>query len=129
MDNIASVTGQMWNGLTWTALPFNTLAFTGDTTDQGFDVAYESQSGDAILVWNNGAGGTASVSYRVWDGITWSAEATVTAPDAGVAEELRLEASATGNEMVLIVSDDNTDEWAAVVGRLELGNSVVLDTL
>ena len=64
VDNIAFVKGQIWNGLTWTALPFNWLAVTGDTTDQGFDVAYESLSGDAILVWNNGAGGR-RVSHTV----------------------------------------------------------------
>ncbi len=125
---IGQLRGEIWDGSTWTALPFS-MGFSADNTAQSFDVVYESQSGDAMVVWNNGAGGTASVSYRIWDGTTWSAEQTITAPDAGVATQLRLAANPTSDEMVLIVSDDNTDEWAAVWDGSSWGNTVVLDTV
>ncbi len=119
--------GEIWDGTSWTALPFS-LPPSLDNTAQNFDVAYESQSGNAIVVWDNLSGGTASVSYRVWDGTSWSAEATITAPDAGIATEMRLAASPNSNEMVLIVSDDNSDEWAAVWDGSTWGNTVLLDT-
>ncbi len=125
---IGQLKGEIWDGSTWTALPFS-MGFSADNTAQSFDVVYESQSGDAMVVWNNGAGGTASVSYRIWDGSTWSAEQTITAPDAGVATQLRLAANPTSDEVVLIVSDDNTDEWAAVWDGSGWGNTVVLDTV
>ncbi len=125
---IGFVNGQMWDGTTWTALPFNSLGFSTSPTEQSFDVAYESRSGDALLVWNNGSGGTTSVSYRIWDGTSWSAEAMITAPDAGDALQMRLAASPTSDEMVLIVSDDGTDEWAAVWDGSIWGNTQILNT-
>ena len=127
VDTIGQLKGEIWDGSTWTALPFS-MGFSLDTTAQSFDVVYESQSGDAMVVWDNLAGGTASVSFRVWDGNTWSAEQTITAPDAGTAPQLRLAANPTSDEMILIVSDDNTDEWAAVWDGSSWGNTVVLDT-
>ena len=127
VDTIGLLRGEMWDGTSWTILPF-ALPPSLDNTAQNFDVAYESNSGNAVLVWDNVSGGTASVSYRVWDGISWSAEATITAPDAGIATELRLAANPNSDEMVLIVSDDNTDEWAAVWDGSSWGNTVVLDT-
>ena len=44
----------------------------------GFDVAYESLSGDAIIVYNNGTTGTAGLSYRVWNGSAWTGPFTIT---------------------------------------------------
>lgn len=126
VDTVGFLQGEIWDGSSWTALPFS-LDFSASPTEQSFDIAYESRSGDAILIWNNGDGATASVSYRVWDGTSWSAEQTFATPDAGVAQQLRLQANPTNNEMVLIVSDDNADEWAAVWDGSSWGNTVVLD--
>ena len=127
-STIGFVRGEMWDGSTWTALPFNDLGFSLSPTNQSFDVAYESQSGDALLVWDNAAGGTGSVSYRVWDGSTWSAEQTITAPNAGTAQEMRLVADPNSDRMILVVSDDGTDEWAAIWDGSAWGNTVVLNT-
>ncbi|WP_404307435.1 LamG-like jellyroll fold domain-containing protein [Neorhodopirellula lusitana] len=127
MSTIGQIAGEIWDGSTWSALPFS-MDFSASLTEQDFDVVYESASGNAMLVWNNGDGGTASVSYRIWDGTTWSGEQTITAPDAGIATQIRLEANPTSDEIVLVVSDDNTDEWAAVWDGSSWGNTVVLDT-
>ena len=120
VDTSGWLRGEMWDGTSWTVLPFS-LPPSLDNTAQNFDVAYESQSGNAIVVWDNVSGGTASVSYRVWDGTSWSAEATITAPNAGIATELRLAANPNSDEMVLIVSDDNTRRVGRRVGWIELG--------
>lgn len=84
------------------------------TTGWGAEVAYESVSGDALLVWNNGTTGTAGVSYRVWDGTTWSAAATATTPVAGEPQQMHLAASPTSDEMVLVVSD-TSQSWSAAM--------------
>ena len=89
VDTSGWLRGEMWNGTAWTVLPFS-LPPSLNSNSQNFDVAYESSSGNAVLVWDNLSGGTASVSYRVWDGTSWSAEATITAPNAGIATALRL---------------------------------------
>ena len=69
------IRGQMWNGTFWTPLSINDLGIADADDYQGFDVAYESQSGDAVIVWNDA--GTLKTS--VWNGTTWTAPATVTA--------------------------------------------------
>ena len=63
------ISGGMWNGSAWAALPF-TLHQVSETFWWSVDVAYESQSGDALLVWANGTTGTTPLSYRVWNGST-----------------------------------------------------------
>jgi hypothetical protein len=128
VDGSGLITGQIWNGSSWSGLPFNDLATVSTSTYHGFDVAYENQSGDAILVWNNGAGGAAPLSYRVWDGAAWSGEQTIAAPAAGEAYEIRLAASPVSDEMVLIVSNASADEYALVWNGSSWGNGVVLDT-
>ncbi len=127
VDNvIGQIKGQLWDGTNWTDLPFNTLAFSSDSFKQNFDVAYESQSGDAIVIWANGSSGT-NISYRVWDGSNWSNEATIAGPNLSWAVETRLEASPTSDEMVLIVSDSSNTEWAVVWDGDSWGNATVLD--
>jgi len=65
--------GTSWNvtnnlGQTWTAAPA--------TADRPFDVAYESLSGDILLVYGTTvAGGTSDLAYRVWKfGTGWGPE-------------------------------------------------------
>ena len=35
---------------------------------------------NAVLVWNNGTSGTNGLSFRVWNGSTWTSASTITAP-------------------------------------------------
>ena len=90
VDSSNQIDGQMWTGSAWSALPFNSLATVTDSFWWGFDVAYESQSGDALMVWNNGTSGTAGLSYRVWNGSTWSSASTITTPLAGEPKQMQL---------------------------------------
>lgn len=108
------VTAQMRTAGTWVD-PFGAaLGSPSQSTWWGADVAYESSSGDAILVWNNGTNGSTGVSYRVWDGSSWSSEATVTTPLAGEPQQMHLAAHPTSDEMVLVVSNQNSRDYAMV---------------
>ena len=44
------------------------------------DVAYESLSGDAVLVWANGTAGPQPLSYAVWNGSSWTGPSSITTP-------------------------------------------------
>ena len=75
---------QVFNGSTWsdgTNAPTNGNFTTGigTTNDvyRGFDIAYEEDSGDAIVVYESTSTGDGLLKYRTWDGNSWSNEASI----------------------------------------------------
>ena len=62
------------------------------------DVAYEQQSGDALVVWDNASNGANGLSYRIWNGSSWSAESTIPVPIAENPQNLRLAAKPGSDE-------------------------------
>ncbi|PON16856.1 hypothetical protein C2W62_16250 [Candidatus Entotheonella serta] len=129
IDGSGNITGLMWDGATWTALSINPLE-TGfpQTFLHSCDIAYERQSGDAILVWANGNSGTNGLSYSVWDGTAWAAVQSITTPISGSPRHLHLVASPQSNEMILVVSDESSRDYAIVWNGTTWGNSQVLDS-
>jgi hypothetical protein len=123
IDNDANINGQMWDGDEWTALPFNPLASVSESFWWGFGVAYEQQSGDAMLVWNDGNLGNSSLTYRVWNGATWSDEFDITTPSInGEAQHMKIAARPHSDEMVLVVSNNNSQDYALVWNGSSWGN-------
>jgi hypothetical protein len=113
VDDTGKLQVLVWNGASWTTNAPAGIG-TGTVSDfrkWGFDVAYESQSGDALLTYNDGAGG---IGYSVWNGTSWSAPQTLTPPIAGEAEQMKLAADPTSDEMVLVMSNANNRVFAFV---------------
>ncbi|MCA9061894.1 MAG: DUF2341 domain-containing protein [Planctomycetaceae bacterium] len=127
VDGTGVISGQIWNGTTWSVLPFGTLATGAPTGQAGFAVAYESLSGRAIIVWRNGTTGSDSLSYRIWDGTAWTAAASVTMPASGAIDHLQLVAAPHSNEMTLVATTSDARDLAVVWDGSSWGNGVVLD--
>ena len=122
-----NITGEIWNGSTWSALPLNPMANINETSWWGFGVAYETQSGNAVLVWNNGTSGTNSLSYSIWNGFVWLLPPIITAPLSGEPKQMQLAAHPDSNEMVLIVSNQSSQDYALVWDGAAWGNNQILD--
>ncbi len=124
------IAGEIWNGSSWTAFSFNNLVdLTGTGTNSSLAIAYEQQSGRAMLVWDNGTTGTASLSYRIWDGTSWSSANTITTPLSGEAVQLKLTTDPGSNSMILAMGGANAPEDSAIVWNgSSWGNGVTLDT-
>ena len=121
VDNATgTIAGELWDGSAWTALP--ALGSTTQTYWWSFDVAYEAVSGDGMVVYADGA----NLNYRVWNGSTWSAEASITEPLAGTPRQMQLASHPWADEMVLIVSDDSSQDYAVVWNGSSWGNPVTL---
>lgn len=128
VNSAGVISGEFWNGSSWSALPF-ALDTVSSSTNHGFDVAYESQSGHALIVWNNGTTGSAPLSYRTWDGSLWSSEQTIATPQSGAAVELQLAANSLSDEMTLVVNPTNANiDYALVWNGSSWGNAITLDT-
>ncbi|MFZ5527605.1 MAG: DUF4347 domain-containing protein, partial [Pseudomonadota bacterium] len=136
MIGSADVSGKIialvWDGSQWTAPLTLPLASPAAAASQynSFAVAYESTSGDAILVWDNGNTGTTGLSYAVWNGTSWSAVSTITAPVSGEPYQIKLAASPRSDEMVLVAetSGSSNHQYAIVWNGSSWGNAQALGT-
>ena len=126
LDRNGNLSGQIWNGTSWTAFAFNDIATGLEQERWGFDVAYESSSGDAVLVYANGTSGTQGLSYRTWDGASWSAPVAITTPVSGKPEQLHLATNPLSDELVLVATMKDKADFALVWDGSGWGNSLVL---
>lgn len=98
------LTVQVWNGTAWSAA---TTVATLDVATRGFDLAYETLSGRAMLAW---AGGPNTLTYMLWNGATWSAQYSLALTTTGTPRWVRLRANPRSNEIIA--------GWATEAGHL-----------
>ncbi len=94
-----------WDGGGWGAI--STLeSGTGLDSRQCFDMAYESQSGDGLVVYAEA--GANNPRYRTWDGAVWSNEGQL--PSVGSAQRwFRLAADPASDQILLGALDNACD--------------------
>ena len=124
----SEITGEIWDGTSWTVLPAGVLGSPLGTVSQDYwwsmDVAYEQASGDAVLVWCDGT----ETKSSVWDGTDWMTPVTIEDFGASTPRQMQLAAQPTGDEMVLVVSDSTGSDSAWVWDGAGWGSQVTLDT-
>ena len=124
IDGGKTLRGQMWNGSTWSALSINDLGNAKNTNSWSFDVAYEQQSGDAVLVWND----SPDLKFSVWNGSSWTTPAVVAGYSGADPVTMQLSANPDSDEMVLVITDQDNDDCALVWNGSSWGNQVTLTT-
>ncbi|RZI84403.1 MAG: DUF4347 domain-containing protein, partial [Rubrivivax sp.] len=131
-NGTGAILAGIWNGSTWSSVLTLPVATPGSDAQvyDSFAIAYDSISGNAMLTWDNGNTGTTGLSYATWDGSTWSAIGTITAPVSGEPNNVRLVASPISHEMVLAVSTSATtnNQYAVVWNGSSWGNAQALGT-
>ncbi len=125
IDSGKTMRGQIWDGSTWTPFSINDLGYAKNEKSWSFDVAYESQSDDAVMVW----GDTTSLKYSIWDGTSWASPTTISAYDGAEIRHMQLEANPNSDEMVLALTDNNGDDYAPVWNGSSWSNRVLLNTI
>jgi uncharacterized repeat protein (TIGR01451 family) len=93
---------RIWSGTSWGAA--QTLDTTGGALTS-VNVAYETQSGRAMVVYGKPTATSPNLFFRLWNGSSWSAEASIT-PPAGVV---------TQPQWVAIAADPYSNRIAAGV--------------
>ena len=93
----------------------------------GAAVAYETNSGRAMLVWNTGT----TLNYSIWNGTSWTAAATIPAYTGVEPRQIRIASNplAGSNEIVITVTDKNEVDRALVWNGTTWGNQIQLDNL
>ena len=94
-----------WNGSAW-SLDWNSVTIAPPQAGKrGFDITYEQNSGDAMVVYSNN---TSTPRYRTRTAGIWSAETALpSAPLSGVVQWVQLAARPGTNEIGLAYSDAN----------------------
>ena len=118
-----TITGEVIQGGTSTLIPL-TLGSGTPTNRQGFGVAYEQRSGDAMLVWNDGT----TLKYSLYNDSTWTTAETVGAYTGAAPQHMQLVSQPGGDGMALIISDANADDHAMIWNGSSWGNAITLDT-
>lgn len=112
LDSLGDIRVQVWNGSSWGATTL--LANVGTTNDayRGFDIEYETNSGEAVVVYNNA--NSADPAYRVWNGSGWTGATSITAPPTTGAPlwiELAPNPVSSSNEIAMVLLDANIDVY------------------
>ena len=122
------ISGELWNGSTWDKTDMTSLAYVNQTYWWGCEVAYESQSGDALLVWSGGNTYSNQLRYQIWDGSSWSSPANIAAYTGTTPYQIKLAASPNSDEMVVVVNDASEADWALVWDGSSWGDQIQLAT-
>jgi hypothetical protein len=92
---------------------------------RGFDVAYESSSGDLIAVSCDGT----EALYAVWNGTSWTGTTTISLANANNCDWVQLTSDPTSDEIIAVFRHTNAaiDDYQALVwSGSGWGNSIVL---
>jgi hypothetical protein len=94
----------VWNGASWgNAL----VVATGNRNYKSADVAYESSSGDALVVAWSGSGG--SLRYIVWNGSAWTLPLSLATGEASDVTFVRMASSPKSDEILVVAVHANDD--------------------
>ncbi len=126
LDDERDLNMQMWDGSGWGAVQeFSWIA--NYDHHRGFDIAYEQNSGDAMVVYRNSDISTAVPRYRVWDGSIWGAEGAVDGTGASkYIQWARLAAKPNSDEILLVFLNSDNNIRAQVWGGTSWGDVVLL---
>lgn len=111
----------------WNWIVTNNIGNVGTTVNayRAFDIAYEKTTGRALLVYSRGAANP-ELAYRIWNGVSWTSEATYDLPTGANVNWVLLASNpkAGSNEITLVAVAFQVA--AAIWSGTAFGNAVTL---
>ena len=120
-DTTDDINVQFWNGSWSSSLE---VTATGRQGDHSFDVAYENQSGRALIVYNNRQ---TTPKYRIWSASSWGSEQSAVNMGSEP-EDLRLKGAKKRNEIILAARQSDGSIDVQVWNSSAWGNNQTLST-
>ncbi|MFH1476566.1 MAG: hypothetical protein ABIH24_03615 [Verrucomicrobiota bacterium] len=109
IDDRRVVKAQVYRGESWGNL--QTIATNANAANRGVDIAYETLSGDAMVVASDS---DADPTYYVWNGSAWTGPGTINISRTGIARWIKLASDPVSDEIVVMVQDANRNYTAQV---------------
>lgn len=132
LDANGNIYAQVWNGTVWSTPTLMASIGAANSTTRSFDIDYEKSSDRAVIAYLPNST-SADFTFRYWDGSTWSAPATVTAPPTtGVIKwiDVAQNPGASSNEIAMILFDANSDIYGMAwngTAWVNMGDGAVWD--
>ncbi len=122
----SSVDVQVWNGTTWNNQ--TQLSTTSIADDTPIAIAYETLSGDGIVVWGNNNDDTPN--YVVWNGTGFSSSANALSIGGGTQEPMYIELATHpySDNITMMTIDDQSDVNVQVWNGTDWTNQVEITT-
>src|SRR3972149_4615079 len=115
-----NLTIQRWNGSSWVS-PVEWQDTNSNSTYHGFDIAYENLTGRVMVVY---ADGTSTPKYRIWNGSTWTNEASITlSTSIGTINKVRLASKINSNTIAAVFEGATAYPSTNVNAKIWDGNS------
>ena len=109
----SKVTAAMWTENSWDRISIDGVGDTLGTVQYPYwnnaQVAYESQSGDGLLVWNDNG----RLLYSEWNGKVWTTAASVSGI-AGEPQWFDIASNPLSNEIIVVLSDSSNRVYVLV---------------
>jgi len=125
LDHDNHIFVQAWDESSWG--PTTQLATYCTDSYRGFDIAYETVSGDALAVYKRALAET-DVYYRVWNGSAWSSETILDLPTGGEPRWVTMASNPNSDEIVIAVLDDQWDIVVSVWDGDTFTNTTIVET-
>ncbi len=125
LDANEDVNVMFYNGSVWTAAT-EVCINTGQTDSRNFDMAYESRSGDLLLVYYNDTPGQKNIKYVTYDGTTLSSASDL--PGGGSTPHMTLHPKPRRNEIMLLVAGSTRQLSAAAWNGIAWGSWTTLES-
>ena len=116
----------VWNGSWGNVETITTDIGSRRSGYRGFDIAYEQNSGDALIVYHRGVGGV--IYYRVWNGTSWSDEQSYSLSTlSGVPLWISMASKPSGDEIAILIADSKRDAAGVIWNGNSMGNEQLLE--
>jgi hypothetical protein len=127
LDANEDVNVMFYNGSVWTAAT-EVCTITSQTDNRNFDMAYESRSGDLLLVYYDGATGEKNLGYVTYDGASLSSESDLALSSGSQVPYVTLHANPRRNEIMLLVVPNPSRLTAAAWNGSSWGSWATLNS-
>ncbi len=126
-NSTGGINVQVSNGISWSPiLNLSDALFNADY--RGFDVAYESLSGDAMIAYINNQNNSQAPEYRIWNGTEWSINRSAMPASSTEIYWIVLASNPKSNEILMVTLDSSSHIYAQVWDGNGWGNVQEIET-
>ncbi|VAV82284.1 hypothetical protein MNBD_DELTA01-15, partial [hydrothermal vent metagenome] len=123
---------QRYNGSSWSSEWSSPMSISGSSRNF-FNVEYEQQSGDALVVYETTTTSNKTVAYRTYNGSAWSSAQTLdysglTGENSSSVQRIKMYSKKDSNEILLVMLDSSSEVYAYIWNGSSFANGKTITT-
>lgn len=126
-NSTGGINVQVSNGISWSPI-LNLSGALYDANYRGFDVAYETYSGEAMIAYINNKNNSQVPEYRIWNGTEWSVNQSALPASSTEIYWVVLASNPKSDEILMVTLDSSSYIYAQVWNGSTWGNPQEIET-